>query len=109
MDVKNALLNGDLVKEVYMHPPLGFHHLPHKVCQLHQALYGLKHAPRAWFTKFSSVFAQQGFVSSSYDSALFLRTTDGGIIFILIYVDDMIIIGDDISSIRGSIFSQSKF
>jgi hypothetical protein len=56
--------------------------------------------PRAWFTNFSSVVAQQGFVPSAYDSALFLRTTNTGTIFILLYVDDMIITGDDISGIR---------
>jgi hypothetical protein len=52
--------------------------------------------PRAWFTKFSSVVAQLGFVPSAYDSALFLWTTNTGTIFILLYVDDMIITGDDI-------------
>jgi len=46
------------------------------------------------------VVAQQGFVPSAYDSALFLRTTNTGTIFILLYVDDMIITGDDISGIR---------
>jgi hypothetical protein len=101
MDVKNAFLNDDLTEEVYMHPPPGYHHPPHKVCRLRRALYGLKQAPRAWFAKFSSVVAQQGFVSSSYDSGLFLRTTNNGTILILLYVDDMIITGDDISGIRA--------
>jgi hypothetical protein len=54
-----------------------------------------------WFAKFSSVVAQQGFVFSSYDSTLFLRTTNNGTILILLYVDDMIITGDDISGIRA--------
>jgi hypothetical protein len=60
MDVKNAFLNGDLAKEVYIHPPPGYDHPPHKVCCLRRALYGLKQAPRAWFAKFSCVVAQQG-------------------------------------------------
>jgi hypothetical protein len=101
MDVKNAFLNGDLTEEVYMHPPPGYHHPPHKVCRLRRALYGLKQAPCAWFAKFDFVVAQQGFVSSAYNSALFLQTTDAGTILILLYVDDMIIIGDEISGIRA--------
>jgi hypothetical protein len=101
MDVKNAFLNSDLTEEVYMHPPPGYHHPPHKVCRLRRALYGLKQAPHAWFAKFNFVVAQQGFVSSSYDSALFLQTTNNGTILILLYVDDMIITGDDISGIRA--------
>ena len=42
MDVKNAFLNGDLDEEVYMHPPPGYSHPPHKVFLLRSALYGLK-------------------------------------------------------------------
>jgi len=99
MDVKNAFLNGNLAKKVYMHPPPGYDHPPHTIFRLRRALYCLKQAPRAWFFKFSCVVAHQGFVPSAYDSALFLRTTGAGIILILLYVDDMIITGDDLSSI----------
>uniref|UniRef100_A0A2N9F074 Reverse transcriptase Ty1/copia-type domain-containing protein n=1 Tax=Fagus sylvatica TaxID=28930 RepID=A0A2N9F074_FAGSY len=79
MDVKNAFLNGDLLEEVYMQPPPGYHDSQNLVCRLRHALYGLKQAPRAWFAKFSSVVAQQGFTPSSYDSALFIRHTSTGI------------------------------
>jgi hypothetical protein len=67
MDVKNAFLNGDLSEKVYMQPPPGYDHLPHKVCRLRRALYGLKQAPRDWFAKFSSIIAKIGFVSCPYD------------------------------------------
>jgi len=100
MDVKNAFLNGDLAEEVYMHPPPGYDQPPHTVCRLHRALYGLKQAPQAWFAKFSCVVAQQSFVPSAYDSGLFLHTTGAGIILTLLYVDDRIITGDDLSGIR---------
>uniref|UniRef100_A0A2N9G3P5 Integrase catalytic domain-containing protein n=1 Tax=Fagus sylvatica TaxID=28930 RepID=A0A2N9G3P5_FAGSY len=99
MDVKNAFLNGDLLEEVYMQPPPGYPDSQNQVCRLRRALYGLKQAPRAWFAKFSSVVAQQGFTPSSYDSALFIRHTSTGITLILLYVDDMIITGDDIAGI----------
>uniref|UniRef100_A0A2N9EXS6 Integrase catalytic domain-containing protein n=1 Tax=Fagus sylvatica TaxID=28930 RepID=A0A2N9EXS6_FAGSY len=99
MDVKNAFLNGDLLEEVYMQPPPGYPDSQNQVCRLRRALYGLKQAPRAWFAKFSSVVAQQGFTPSSYDSALFIRHTSTGITLILLYVDDMIITGDDTAGI----------
>uniref|UniRef100_A0A2N9HAT1 Reverse transcriptase Ty1/copia-type domain-containing protein n=1 Tax=Fagus sylvatica TaxID=28930 RepID=A0A2N9HAT1_FAGSY len=63
--------------------PHGFSHPPgfsHKVCRLRRALYGFKQAPRAWFAKFSSTISQHGFSASSYDSALFFRRSNHGII-----------------------------
>jgi hypothetical protein len=101
MDVKNVFLNGDLGEKVYMQPPPGYDHPPHKVCRLRQALYGLKQAPQAWFAKFSSTIAQIGFVFSPYDSALFIRRSDAGLILLLLYVDDMIITRDDIVGIHN--------
>ena len=95
MDVKNAFLNGELNEEVYMRPPPGYHSHPHQVCKLHQALYGLKQAPRAWFAKFSTIVEGFGFTASPYDLALFIRRTNLGIILLLLYVNNMIIIGDD--------------
>lgn len=100
MDVKNAFLNGELTEEVYMRPPQGYDHPPNKVCRLRRALFGLKQAPRAWFAKFSSTVHQLGFSSSRYDQALFLRCTSKGCTLLLLYVDDMIITGDDLAGIH---------
>ncbi|KAK2999762.1 hypothetical protein RJ639_024294 [Escallonia herrerae] len=86
-------------KEDYMQPPPGYHHPPHKVCRLHRALYGLKQAPRAWFAKFSTSVCQFGFTSSPHDSALFIRKSKHGTILLLLYVDDTIINGDDITGL----------
>ena len=99
MDVKNAFLNGELSEEVYMQPPPGLSIDSNKVCHLRRALYGLKQAPRAWFAKFNSTIFCLGYTASPYDSALFLRRTDKGTILLLLYMDDMIITGDDLSGI----------
>ena len=99
MDVKNAFLNGDLSEEVYMQPPPGLFVESNKVCHIRRALYGLKQAPRAWFAKFYSTISCLGYVASHYDSALFLHRTDKCTILLLLYVDDMIIIGDDLNGI----------
>ena len=100
MDVKNAFLNGDLKEEVYMQPPPGLDCPPGKVCKLRKALYGLKQAPRAWFSKFNSAMKVAGFQPSPYDYALFLRQTSRGTTVLLLYVDDMVITGDDIIGIQ---------
>ena len=95
MDVKNAFLNGELEEEVYMRPPPGYTCQEKKVCRLRKALYGLKQAPRAWFAKFHKTIMQLNFSASAHDSALFTRKTSNGTVVLLLYVDDMIITGDD--------------
>ena len=100
MDVKNAFLNRDLSEEVYMQPPSGLSVDSNKVCYLRCVLYGLKQAPQAWFVKFSSTISRLGYMVSHYDSTLFLRHTDKGTILLLLYVNDMIITGDDLSGIQ---------
>ena len=82
-----------------MIPPPGVSHNSGEVCKLKKALYGLKQAPRAWFEKFSIAITSLGFHSSPHDSALFLRCTSHGRILLSLYVDDMIITGDDIDGI----------
>ena len=100
MNVKNAFLNGDLSEEVYMQPPPGLSIESNKICHLWCALYGLKQAPWAWFAKFSFTIFHLGYMVSHYDSALFLRRTNKDTILLLLYVDDMIITGDDLNSIQ---------
>ena len=100
MDVKNVFLNGNLSEEVYMQPPPGLSVESNKVCHLQRALYDLKQAPRVWFAKFSSTISRLGYMTSHYDSALFLCRADKGIILLLLYVDDMIITDDDLNGIQ---------
>ena len=73
---------------------------PNMVCHLRRPLYGLKQAPRAWFAKFSSTISLLGYIANYYEFILFLRHTDKGTILLFLYVDDMIITGDDLSGIQ---------
>ena len=100
MDDKNVFLNGNLSEKVYMQPPPSLSIEPNKVCHLRLPLYGLKQAPRAWFAKFSSTISRLGYIANHYDFAFFLRRTDKGTILLLLYVDDMIITGDDLNGIQ---------
>jgi histone deacetylase 1/2 len=93
LDVKNAFLHGVLEEEVYMKQPPGFEHpdAPHHVCRLDKALYGLKQAPRAWYSWLSAKLQDFGFLPSKADTSLFLYNKSGVTIFVLIYVDDIIV------------------
>ncbi|KAK1652283.1 hypothetical protein QYE76_070088 [Lolium multiflorum] len=95
LDVQNAFLNGELSEEVYMQPPPGYSIPDGMVCRLRRSLYGLKQAPRAWFERFASVVTAAGFSPSLHDPALFVHTSSRGRTLLLLYVDDMIITGDD--------------
>jgi hypothetical protein len=95
LDVKNAFLNGELREEVYMQPPPGYSVPSGMVCRLRRSLYGLKQAPRAWFQRFSSIITDVGFTPSDHDPALFVHTSSRGRTLLLLYVDDMLITGDD--------------
>jgi len=95
LDVKNAFLNGELREEVYMQPPPGYSVPEGMVCRLRRSLYGLKQAPRVWFQRFASVATAAGFSASTHDPALFVHTSSRGRTLLLLYVDDMIITGDD--------------
>ena len=80
-----------------MEQPPGFveHTKPNHVCQLQKALYGLKQAPRAWFDRFSMFLLSSGFVCSTADSSLFVSQRKEGILLLLVYVDDIILIGSN--------------
>ncbi len=96
MDVKNVFLHGDLQEEVYMEQPPGYVDQTHLnlVCRLKKALYDLKQAPRAWSDKIGQYLVTSGFQTSNANFSLYVKKTDHGILFIVIYVDDLIIIGD---------------
>ncbi|KAA0056822.1 Cysteine-rich RLK (receptor-like protein kinase) 8 [Cucumis melo var. makuwa] len=79
LDVKNAFLNGDLKKEVYMNPPLGFEaQFNNQVCKLRKSLYGLKQSPRAWFNRFSTFIKSQGYNQGHFDHTLFTKVSKTG-------------------------------
>jgi len=97
MDVNNVFLHRDLHIEVYMEQApsyVGQTH-PNLVCRLKKTLYGLKQAPRAWLDKIGLYLVTSGFQTSNANFSLYVKKTNHGIIVIVIYVDDLIIIGNN--------------
>ena len=93
MDVHNAFLHGDLSEEVYMRPPPGYSTPSSMVCRLRKSLYGLRKAPRQWFAKLSAALRSYEFTQSYADYSLFSLIRDAYSIHVLVYVDDLIIVG----------------
>eukprot|EP01018_Ginkgo_biloba_P026019 Gb_31534 [translate_table: standard] len=102
MDVKSAFRNGDSSEEVYMEQSSGYVQKGKEdnVCRLKKALYGLKQAPRTWYEKIDKYFLDTSFMRSSADSNLYMKVQDSmSVTFIVLYVDDLLITGNDVSMI----------
>ncbi|KAJ0483795.1 putative RNA-directed DNA polymerase [Helianthus annuus] len=110
LDVQNAFLHGNLEETVYMRQPPGFvdKARPNHVCLLHKSLYGLKQAPRAWFHRLSSTLQSFGFMGSKTDPSLFILKRNGLLLYVLVYVDDIIVTGNHPQAINDVIAKLSS-
>ncbi|KAG8496686.1 hypothetical protein CXB51_007936 [Gossypium anomalum] len=71
------------------------------VCLLKKSLYGLKQSPRQWYKRFDSFMTSHDFKRSSFDSCVyFKKNNDGSFVYLLLYVDDMLIAAKDKGEIR---------
>jgi hypothetical protein len=110
LDVQNAFLHGILEEEVYMRQPPGYidKSCPNYVCKLDKALYGLKQVPRAWYARLSAKLMALGFIPSKADTSLFYFNKHGTVVFVLIYVDDIIVASSTPSATSGLLHSLKK-
>ena len=102
LDVKIAFLQGDLEEEIYMQQLEGFEvkGKENLVCELKKSLNGLKKAPRQWYKKFDSFMMSHGYnITTSDHYVITIKFFHDDFIILLLYVDDMLIIGHDSSKI----------
>jgi hypothetical protein len=105
LDVKNAFLHGTLTETVYCSQPTGFADPAHPdlVCRLKKSLYGLKQVPRAWYNRFASFLLSQGFAEAKSDTSLFVFRRGSDTVYLLLYVDDIILTASSTELLRRTI------
>ncbi|KAG8493216.1 hypothetical protein CXB51_010581 [Gossypium anomalum] len=103
LDVKTAFLHGKLDEDIYMQQPEGFtvSEKEDYVCLLKKSLYGLKQSPRQWYKRFDSFMTSYDFKRSSFDSCVYCKkNSDSSFVYLLLSVDDMLIVTKDKGEIR---------
>jgi hypothetical protein len=102
MDVKTTFLHGDLEEEIYMKQPEGFVVKGKKelVCKLKKSLYGLKQSPRMWYQNFDTYILGLGFVRSRVDHCVYSKQVGNHFIYVVLYVDDMLLVGNNMDVIK---------
>ncbi|KAJ9566849.1 hypothetical protein OSB04_002815 [Centaurea solstitialis] len=103
MDVKTAFLNGKLTEDVYMQQPEGFvdPKNPNKVCKLLKSIYGLKQASRSWNLHFDERIKEFGFAKSEFEPCVYTKFSGSIVTFLVLYVDDILLIGNDIPTLQS--------
>lgn len=101
MDVKSIFLHGTIEEDIYMRKPEGFKGNNDLVCKLNKALYGLKQAPLNWNKKFNEFAESQQLKRSNNDPCLYVKLYEQKILYLLIYVDDIIIASNDHKEIES--------
>ena len=101
LDIKTAFLNGNLEETIYMKQPQGYEEGgASMVCHLQKSLYGLRQAPRAWHTRLKSELESMGFSASEADPGLYTADLKDGRVYILVYVDDILIVAKSIDAVN---------
>ena len=93
MDVETAFLNGKVLSEVYVKEAKEFENGTDRVYKLDKALYGLRESPRAWYKCFDKFLEKLGFERNNYDYCLYILKDEKDEIYLILFVDDLLICG----------------
>ena len=109
MDVKTAFLNGNLTEEVYMTQPEGFiSGSGSKVCKLRRYIYGLKQTSSNWNIRFDEIIKEFGFSQNLNEPCVYKKISGSAVVFLVLYVDDILLIGNDVSILQSVKICLSK-
>ncbi|KAI7966516.1 hypothetical protein MJO29_002264 [Puccinia striiformis f. sp. tritici] len=105
MDVKCAFLNGVPEEDIFIKVPegVGIELPPGHGLKLQCSLYGLKQSPRCWYASLKSFFTSVNFIPSVVDPCLFYHQDPSQPCFVFVHVDDLIIMGPDVSFLKTKI------
>lgn len=103
LDVATAYLHGNIDEEIYMRQPPGYEIIgqEEKVCRIRRSIYGLKQSARCWNKALCSAVEKLGFITSKADACLFTRTVKNRITYLVVYVDDLLIVCKDENEITN--------
>ncbi|MDF3573139.1 reverse transcriptase domain-containing protein, partial [Enterobacter cloacae] len=103
MDVKTAFLNENIEEDLYMEQPKGFVSCgeDHKVCKLQRSIYGLKQVSRSWNIRFNEAVKSFGFLQNMDEPCVYKKVSGSAVTFLVLYVDDILIIGNDVGMISS--------
>lgn len=94
MDVSTAFLNALLKEIIFMRAPSGFTIPAGKVLKLNRGLYGLKQSPREWNLLLHKFILSLGFTPLISSPCFYVLRTNGKLILLLIFVDDLLVASD---------------
>jgi hypothetical protein len=112
MDVKTVFLNGDVLENVYMAQPKGFavKVKEHMGCHLRKSIYELKQASTQWYLEFDETIISFDFKENEEDNCIYAKFRNGKFIFLILYVDDILLASSDVSLLlETKRFSSSNF
>ena len=103
MDVKTTFLNGNLTLDVYMMQPEGFVDPTNagKICKLQKSIYELKQAFRSWNICFDEVVKGFGFIKNKEEACVYKKESGSYVAFLILYVDDILLIGNNIPMLES--------
>ena len=117
MDVITTYLYGSMDNDIYMKIPEEFK-LPEAnntkprsmySIKLQRSLYGLKQSGRMWYNRLSEYLLKEGYVNNPICPCIFIKKSETGFAIIVVYVDDLNLVGTPEELTRTTNYLKKEF